>query len=98
MINRAPSVSLGFEIPEKTWKGDDPSYLHLRVFGCKAFMHIPKEQRSKLDSKATPVIFVGYGDEEFGYRFYDPEKKKIVRSRDVIFHEHEMGCRSSEYG
>lgn len=91
VINRAPSVPLGFEIPEKAWKGSDPSYSHLRVFGCKAFMHIPKEKRSKLDSKTTPTIFVGYGGEEFGYRLYDPEKMKVVRSRDVIFHEQEMG-------
>lgn len=51
-------------------------------------MHVPKEQRSKLDSKATPCIFVGYGD-EFGYRLWDPHRKTIVRSRDVVFHEHE---------
>ncbi|GKV35980.1 hypothetical protein SLEP1_g44167 [Rubroshorea leprosula] len=48
-----------------------------------------KEQRSKLDDKTIPCIFVGYGDEEFGYRLWDPEKKKIVKSRDVVFHEHE---------
>ena len=69
LLNRSPSVPLGFDIPEKVWSGKDPSYAHLKVFGCKAFLHVPKEQRSKLDSKATPCIFVGYGDEEFGYRF-----------------------------
>ena len=52
-------------------------------------MHIPKEQRSKLDDKATMFIFIGYGDEEFGYRLWDSEKQKIVRRKDVIFHEHE---------
>ncbi|KAH6779485.1 actin filament bundling protein [Perilla frutescens var. hirtella] len=46
-------------------------------------MHVPKEQKSKLDSKSTPCIFVGYGDEEFGYRLWDPEKKTIVRNRDI---------------
>ncbi|GLT26816.1 hypothetical protein SLA2020_018580 [Shorea laevis] len=50
---------------------------------------MPKEQRSKLDDKAIPCIFVGYGDEEFGYRLWDPEKKKTVKSRDVVLHEHE---------
>ncbi|GKU85719.1 hypothetical protein SLEP1_g345 [Rubroshorea leprosula] len=89
LINRSPSVPLNFEIPEKAWMGKDVGYSHLRVFGCKAFMHVPKEQRSKLDDKAIPCIFVGYGDEEFGYRLWDPEKKKTVRSRDVVFHEHE---------
>ncbi|GKV53845.1 hypothetical protein SLEP1_g60358, partial [Rubroshorea leprosula] len=89
LINRSPSVPLNFEISEKAWTGKDVGYSHLRVFGCKAFMHVPKEQRSKLDDKAIPCIFVGYGDEEFGYRLWDPKKKKTVRSKDVVFHEHE---------
>ncbi|RVX17167.1 Retrovirus-related Pol polyprotein from transposon TNT 1-94 [Vitis vinifera] len=32
---------------------------------------------------------IGYGNEEFGYKLWDPEKQKIVRSRDIVFHEHE---------
>ena len=44
----------------------DVSYDHLRVFGCKAFIHVPKNERSKLDVKAKPYIFLGYGREEFG--------------------------------
>ena len=52
-------------------------------------MNVSKEQRSKLDCKATPYVFVGYGDEEFDYILWDPEKRKIVRNRDVVFHEHE---------
>ena len=43
----------------------------------------------KLDDKASLCIFIGYGDEEFCYRLWDSEKQKIVRSRDVVFHEHE---------
>ncbi|VFQ91846.1 unnamed protein product [Cuscuta campestris] len=54
-------------------------------------MHVPKEHRLKLDFKTSPCVFVGYGDEEFGYRLYDPAKKRVVRSRDVVFYEHEMG-------
>ena len=52
-------------------------------------MHVPKEQRSKLDDKATSCIFIRYGDEEFGYKLWDSEKQKIVRSKDVVLHEHE---------
>ena len=43
----------------------------------------------KLDSKATPCIFVGYGNAEFGYKLCDLEKKKMIKSQDVIFHEDE---------
>ena len=48
-----------------------------------------KEQRLKLDDKTTHCIFVGYGDAEFCYKLWDPKKKKIIRSRDVFFHENE---------
>ena len=89
LINRSPSVPLDFDIPERVWTGKDVSYSHLKVFGCKAFVHVPKEQRSKLDSKSTPCIFVGYGDAEFGYKLWDPKEKKMIRSRDVVFHENE---------
>ena len=89
LINISPSVPLDFDIPQRVWTGKDVLYSHLKVFGCKAFMHVPNEQRSKLDDKATPCIFIGYGDEEFGYRLWDSGKKKLVRSIDIVFHEHE---------
>ena len=50
---------------------------------------MPKEQRSKIDSKSTPCIFVGYGDVEFGYKLWDPKEKKMIRNQDVVFHENE---------
>ena len=50
-------------------------------------MHVPKEQRSKLDDKVVPYVFVWYGDEEFGFRLWDPTKKKLVKSRDMVFQE-----------
>ena len=87
LINRSPSAPLGFDVPEKVWTCKEISYNHLKVFGCKAFIHVPKEQRSKLDGKALPCIFIGYGNEEFGYKVWDPKTRKVIRSRDVVFHE-----------
>ena len=72
------------------WTGKDVSYDHLRVFGCRTFVHIPKDEMSKLDVKAKPCIFLGYGHEEFGYMLWDPMSKKIVRSRDVVFLEGQL--------
>ncbi|CAL1406718.1 unnamed protein product [Linum trigynum] len=87
--NRSPSVPLKYDTPEKVWTGKEVSYKHLRVFGCKAFVHIPKDERSKLDSKTRPCVFIGYGQNEFGYRFFDPIQKKLIRSRDAVFIENE---------
>ncbi|GJT26561.1 putative RNA-directed DNA polymerase, partial [Tanacetum coccineum] len=54
---------------------------------CKAFVHIPKDERSKLDVKTKPCVFLGYGQDEFGYRLYDSAQKRLVRSQDVVFEE-----------
>ncbi|KAG8479560.1 hypothetical protein CXB51_029173 [Gossypium anomalum] len=82
------SVPLRGDVPDRVWFGKDVSYDHLRVFSCKAFVHVSKDERSKLDAKTRQCIFIGYGlDGEFGYRLYDPVQKKLVRSRDVVFIE-----------
>lgn len=67
----------------------DVSYDYLRVFYCKAFVHIPKDERSKLNDKVKQCIFIGY-HHELGYRLWDLVNKKIVKSRDVLFHEDQM--------
>lgn len=87
VLNLTPRVSLDFDVPNRVWFGKDVSYDHLRTFGCKAFVHVPKDERSKLDVKTRQCIFVGYGLDEFGYRCYDPVAKKLYRSRDVVFME-----------
>jgi len=57
------------------------------VFGCLAFVHVPKEKRKKLDYRATPGIFVGYSISTTQYFVYDPLAKTLHRSRDVVFRE-----------
>ena len=57
------------------------------MFGCEACMHVSKDERSKLDVKTKQCIFIGYGQDEFGYHFYNPIDKKLIKSRDVAFFE-----------
>jgi len=77
VLNLTPCVPLGNEVPNRIWSKKDISYSHLRVFGCKAFVHVPKDERSKLDAKTRPSVFLGYGQDEFGYRLYDVTARKI---------------------
>ena len=43
-----------------------------------------------MDQNAKLCLFMGYGDEKFGYRLWDIEEQKIVRSRDVTFLESQV--------
>jgi len=87
LINLSPAVVLDDNVPDNVWFGKNVSYDHLCVFWCKAFVHVPKDERSKLDMKTTQCIFIDYGRDEHGYKIYDAVKKKLVRSRDVVFLE-----------
>ena len=87
LINRGPSSSLDGGIPEEPWTGKKVSYSFLEHFGCEASVHIKKENRTKLEAKSKKCTFIGYGVNNIGYRLYDYENCKIIRSRDVIFNE-----------
>jgi hypothetical protein len=90
LINRGPSSSLDCRILEEEWTGKKVNYSFLKTFGCEAFVHIDKENRTKLEAKFKKCTFIGYGVNDFGYRLWDYENNKIIRSRDVIFNEKVM--------
>ena len=85
--NRSPTNAVQGKTPYEVLKGYKPNVKHLRVFGCSAYAHIPKDERRKMDSKAKRSIFLGYGIGIKGYRLYDTENLKVFHSRDVIFDE-----------
>uniref|UniRef100_A0A7N2MUY1 Retrovirus-related Pol polyprotein from transposon TNT 1-94 n=1 Tax=Quercus lobata TaxID=97700 RepID=A0A7N2MUY1_QUELO len=87
LINRGPSVPMEFRLPEEVWSGKEVKFSHLKVFGSVSYVHIDSDARSKLDAKSKICFFIGYGDEKFGYRFWDEQNRKIIRSRNVIFNE-----------
>ena len=85
--NRCINSFLGNRTPFEALNNKRPSVKHFRVFGCTAYAHIPKDERSKLNKKARLCKFVGYGTVIKGYKLYDVESKKIFFSRNVIFDE-----------
>ena len=80
LVNLSPCHYLDGDVPNGVWYNKEVSYDHLKVFGCKAFVHIPQDERSKLDAKTRPCIFLGYGLNECCYKLYDPISKKVIRS------------------
>jgi hypothetical protein len=56
MVNMSPSSMLVNTTPNEVWSSKNSSVAHLKVFGCDAFVHVPKEKRSKLDKKESNVF------------------------------------------
>ena len=99
IYNRQPMRRLKWQCPITLWDSTIPDISYFRVFGCKAFVHVPKEQRQgKLDKKAVEMIFVGYEQGTKGYRFWNPANRSIVVSRDVTFDEDSFPARKDLVG
>ena len=45
----------------------------MRVFGCDAYVHIPKGKQTKFDSKFERCIYIGYKYGLKGYKVWNPK-------------------------
>lgn len=87
LVNRSLSKGLSDKCPEEAWSGKRPDVSNLRLFGCKAMVHVPAEKRKKWDAKSIECVMIGYTSQSQTYRLFDPEKQSTIVSRDVIFLE-----------
>ena len=78
------------ETPYERWNGQKPDVSNLRVFGCKAYAHIPDEKRKKLDWKSEKCIFVGYPTGVKGHKLYNLSTRKMIVRRDITFVENDF--------
>lgn len=64
---------------------------HVRIWGSKAYKHIPKEDRQQSDKMGPRAMLghlVGYeGENGHLYKIWDPTENRIFRSRDVRIDE-----------
>ncbi|CAG7855243.1 SubName: Full=Uncharacterized protein {ECO:0000313/EMBL:CCA75805.1} [Serendipita indica DSM 11827] len=59
----------------------------IRVFGCLAYVFVPKSQRDALDSHTDKCIFVGYPSDCPGWVFWNPQTRKIIHSDSAVSDE-----------
>jgi hypothetical protein len=78
LVNKSPSSMLDDKTPQEVWTGKKPSLTHLKVFGCEAYVHVPKENMSKPNKKVEKCIFIGNKDGLKGYKLWNQETKKVV--------------------
>ena len=80
-------MSLNCEIPKEIWTDKEVNLNNLHIFCCISYVHIELSDMSKLDPKSRRCIFIGPETDEYGYWFWDPENRKILRHKDVVFKE-----------
>ena len=86
IINRLYSSAIE-QTPYYMLYGREPSIQHMRVFGCSAWVHVPKETKRKGKPKAKKMRFLGYERGSKAYRFLDGNKNVVI-SRSANFCEH----------
>ena len=83
--NRSP-FSHRSQTPWELFLGRKPDVSSMRVFVSKAYVHVPKQLRRKLDSLSTTGTFIGYEPNSKAYRVL-MDTGKVQTSRDVTFNE-----------
>ncbi|CAM6117358.1 unnamed protein product [Calypogeia fissa] len=90
ILNRCETASLHNSTPFETLYKCKPDLSHLKIVGCLAYVHIPRELRKKLSAKSIRTAFMGCDDKSKAFRCYDPVKRKVYISQDVVFNEQSM--------
>ncbi len=84
---RTPSID-GIT-PFEHLKGEKPNLCHLKIGGSRAWVHIPKKRRRKLDERSWQGIFVGYEGKN-QYRIYNPRTRMVHVAWDVKIDEYNL--------
>lgn len=87
LINRVATRTLKDISPYECFKKKKPNVGHLIVFGCVCYAKKDTPHLKKLEDRSRELVHLGVEPGSKAYRLYDPEKRRIVISRDVIFTE-----------
>ena len=70
IYNHQPMCHLDWSPSISKWNGKTPDVSYFKVFGCLAYVFIPKEDhQNKLLAKAEEATFIGYEKGTKGYQF-----------------------------
>ncbi|KIK18519.1 hypothetical protein PISMIDRAFT_14301 [Pisolithus microcarpus 441] len=85
VYNRTPLHWCNWKTPCELFLGKVPDISYFRVFGCLAYVWIPKELRKdKLEPHAEEMIFLGYAVATKGYHFLRGQKVIIARTAKFV--------------
>jgi len=68
VLNRIPTRAIAESLTlHEAFTGNKLSVVHLRIFGCKAHIHVPDEKQCKLNAKSIECIFLGFAENRKAY-------------------------------
>ena len=85
--NRLPNLLRRDQTPYEVVFSKKPDFAHYIVFGSTGYAYLDETKRSKLESKAFPMIFLVYAEDVKGYRGYSSQYNKPAISRTIRFQE-----------
>jgi hypothetical protein len=94
MLRNVVPVLKRTKTPYQMFKGTKPDLSMLKVFGSKAYVHVPKEKRKKLDERCVIGMMVGVSKNSKAWRiaFSQSDGSITVEERaDVVFDESVLG-------
>ena len=88
IINRCMIRPILNKNPYELFKGRKPNIMHLRVFGCKCFVHNNgKNALGKFDPRSDEAIFLGYSSQSKAYKVFNKRTLCVEESVHVLFDE-----------
>jgi hypothetical protein len=87
LVNRLPTKTLASSTPYYHLHSTQPSYEHLKVFGCACYPNMSSTAPHKLAPRSSLCVFLGYSSEHKGYRCLELGSNRIITSRHVVFDE-----------
>jgi hypothetical protein len=89
LINRMSLRAVDFSTPIEMLTGTTSFKLPSKKFGRVCFVHNTSLGTSKFDVKSHKYVFIRYSSGINCYKCYDPVKKRMLESLNVIFRETE---------
>lgn len=87
LLNRIATRVLKDLTPYEAYQGIKPNIAHLRTFGCICYAKIDSKFLKNFDDSPRLLVHLGTEPGSKAYRLFDPQTKRKIVSRDVVFDE-----------
>jgi len=88
IINRCMIRPILNKTPYELFKGRKPNIMHLKIFGCKCYVHNNgKDALGKFDPRSDEAIFHGYSSHSKAYKVFNNRTLCVEESVHVLFDE-----------